>query len=65
MPEPDFDDFTKLSLAKLIAKTVTKYFQDESHRAEFEKWYLETYGSEYVWKWRGSSGNEKQACGDQ
>lgn len=61
MPEPDFDDFTKLSLAKLIAKTVTKYFQDESHRAEFEKWYLETYGTEYVWKRRGNIENGKHA----
>ncbi len=50
MSEPDFDSGTKLRLGRLIARTVSKYFEDESNRAEFEKWYFETYGTKYVWK---------------
>ena len=50
MPKPDFDSGTKLRLGRLLAKTVSKFFEDEANRAEFEKWYLETHGTNYVWK---------------
>lgn len=50
MPKPDFDSGTKLRLGRLLAKTVSKFFEDEANRAEFEKWYFETHGTNYVWK---------------
>lgn len=50
MPKPDLDSGTKLRLGRLLAKTVSKFFEDETNRAEFEKWYLETHGTNYVWK---------------
>lgn len=51
MRESNFDAGTKLRLGRLLAKTVAKYFEDASHRAEYEKWYRDKYGKEYVWKY--------------
>ncbi len=50
MPTPDFESGVKLRLGRLVAKTVTKYFSDESHRKEFEEWYFQKYGKPYQWK---------------
>lgn len=38
------------ALGYLLARIVLEYFEDETHRAEFEAWYLEKYGKPYVWK---------------
>ena len=50
MSNPDFDSGTKLRLGRLLAKTVLKYLEDKSNRDDFEKWYFETHGTQYVWK---------------
>ena len=38
------------AVCRLLAKEIRKYYRDEAHRKEFEKWYLETYGEQYEWK---------------
>lgn len=38
------------ALSLLVAQRVREYFKDESHRAEFEKWYEQRYGKKYIWK---------------
>lgn len=43
------------ALSLLVAQRVREYFKDEAHRAEFEKWYEQKYGTPYQWKpmvWR-------------
>lgn len=36
--------------ARYIAKDIQEYFKTEEHRKEFEEYYFEKYGKEYVWK---------------
>lgn len=38
------------AFASLLAERVRAYFQDGQHRREFEAWYKERYGIDYVWK---------------
>lgn len=63
MPDADFTPAVKVRLARLVARTVSEYFRDPAHRAEFEKWHLETYGTKYVWK-KGCK-NEKVSDGTE
>ena len=58
MPKSDFDSGTKFRLGRLLAKTVSKFFETEANRAEFEKWYLDTYGKKYVWKYKHTEEGE-------
>ncbi len=58
-------------LSKYLAQTVTKYFDVEEHRREFEEWYFRTYNKQYIWKRRGTrnppqdsaDGSSKPNCG--
>ena len=34
----------------LLLQKVRDYFTDPEHRKDFEKWYQERYGKEYVWR---------------
>lgn len=34
-------------LSVLLGQVVREYFKDKSHREEFQKWHLETYGEPY------------------
>lgn len=47
------------SLGRILARTVSHYFEDKEHRREFEAWYEETYGKKYVWK-KGRRNNDTQ-----
>lgn len=38
------------SFCRELLKKVLDYLQDEEHRKEFEKWYLQKYGKPYEWK---------------
>ena len=51
MSKPEIIPEVKLRLGRLVARTVSNYFKDPAHRAEYEKWHLETYGEPYVWKY--------------
>lgn len=37
-------------LARILYRTVYRYYEDAEHRKEFEKWYLREYGTPYHWK---------------
>jgi len=50
---------TRNSLGRILARTVSQYFEDKEHRREFEAWYEKTYGKKYVWK-KGSRLNDTQ-----
>ncbi len=49
-------DWECRSLSKLLARIVSKEFESEDKRKEFEQWYEKTYGRKYVWK-KGSEIN--------
>ena len=49
------DESTKKRIGRLLAKTVSQYFQEEEHRREFEEWYFDKYGVKYQWKFGGAS----------
>lgn len=44
--------WTRNSIGKTLARTVSRYLQNKEHRREFEVWYEKTYGKKYVWKKR-------------
>ena len=50
---------TRNSLGRILARTVSQYFEDTEHRREFEAWYEKTYGKQYVWK-KGCRNNDTQ-----
>lgn len=50
MPKSEFEPGTKLLLGRLVVKTVSKFLENKTNRDEFEKWYLETHGTNYKWK---------------
>ena len=37
-------------LARILYRTVHRYYEDPRHRKEFEEWYLKEYGTPYHWK---------------
>lgn len=37
-------------LARILYRTVYRYYEDAEHRKEFEEWYLREYGVPYHWK---------------
>lgn len=53
MSANSIEESTKKRLGRVLAKTVTQYLNDESHRQDFEQWYLKKYGVQYCWKKRG------------
>ena len=38
------------NVARILARTVKEYLKEPAHRKEFEEWYRDKYGKEYVWK---------------
>jgi len=46
---PDYSD-KELTVCSILVKKVKEYFQDEAHCKDFEKWYRNKYGKDYVWK---------------
>lgn len=45
-------------LARILYRTVYRYYEDAEHRKEFEKWHLREYGTPYHWK----TSKEVQKC---
>lgn len=46
-----FTDTAKAeATAHNLGRTVRLWMAEPEHRAEFESWYLKTYGKEYVWQ---------------
>lgn len=37
-------------LSRDICRIIADYLRDESHKKEFEEWYLKKYGKPYAWK---------------
>lgn len=37
-------------LAGYIARQVRQALEDPDNRADFERWYFEQYGKDYIWK---------------
>lgn len=37
-------------LARILYRTVYRYYEDAEHRKEFEEWHLREYGTPYHWK---------------
>ena len=37
-------------LARILYRTVYRYYEDPEHRKEFEEWHLREYGTPYHWK---------------
>ena len=53
MSSPVFNESTKKRIGRLLAKTVTRYLENEEHRRDFEEWYYKKHGVEYQWKYGG------------
>lgn len=53
-PETKATEAAVKGLARGLLPVVTKYFNDEGNRHEFDDWYLKTYGTPYVWKTRSA-----------
>lgn len=45
-------------LARILYRTVYRYYEDPRHRKEFEEWHLREYGVPYHWK----TLKEEQRC---
>ena len=57
------DTATQMRLRQLgrrLNDLVRRYMADEEHRRDFERWYLETYGEEYQWKYGYPAGGGSQ-----
>lgn len=52
MSAAPLESWTRNSLSRILAKTVSRYLKEEKHRREFEEWYFTTYGKKYIWKKR-------------
>ena len=53
-PETKATEAAVKGLARGLLPVVTKYFNDEGNRHEFDDWYLKTSGTPYVWKTRSA-----------
>ena len=58
MSAAPLEESTKKRIGRLLAKTVSRYLENEEHRREFEAWYFAKYGTKYQWKVGGVS-NDK------
>lgn len=36
-------------LARILYRTIYRYYEDPEHRKEFEAWHLREYGTPYHW----------------
>jgi len=52
MSAAPLESWTRNSLSRILAKTVSRYLKEEKHRREFEEWYFTTYDKKYIWKKR-------------
>lgn len=53
-PDTEAAETAIKGLARGLVSTITKYFDNEENRHEFDDWYLKTYGTPYVWKTRSA-----------